>query len=117
MFINKFTLIYPVIAMVSWSRAFFLALKALVYAILWYILGFILIGAGVSLSGFRLTPLTPYGIRRPSFSSGFTAIIGIILIIIGTIIIIFGTTASLIKVAVDEAEPRRPPYAPPLPRY
>jgi len=103
--------------MVSWGRAFFLALKALVYAILWYILGFIFIGAGVFLSRFSLIPLTPYGIRRPSFPSDFTVIVGIILIIIGTIIIIFGATASLIKVAVDEAESRRPPYAPPPPRY
>jgi len=103
--------------MVSWGRAFFLALKAFIYAILWYIIGGILIFSGMYLAGLSF-PFSPTGFGSvPNLSFSVTSILGIILMIIGMIIIIFGATASLIKVAVDEIEKRRPSYQPPPPPY
>ncbi len=101
--------------MVSWSRAFFLALKALIYAILWYIIGGILIFSGAWLAGLTI-PLTP-GMTTPRISYGVMSIIGIILVLIGAITMMFGALASVIKVIADEVVSQRRSYQPPPPPY
>lgn len=90
--------------MVSWSRSFILAIKAVIYAVLWYVVGgivFILgmFTAGVGFMYIGAKPQLP-------FISG-TGILGMILMLVGLVIMFLGTTASVIKVAVDEAEKLR----------
>ncbi|RLF06169.1 MAG: hypothetical protein DRK00_02415 [Thermoprotei archaeon] len=88
--------------MISWSRAFLLALKVVVYSILWVIVGTALIVVGTIFAGVPLAPQGIWGAYPPPIT-GVKALVGLVLVILGLFILAFGTLASIIKVAVDEA--------------
>jgi len=111
--------------MISWGRAFVLALKAVVYSILWYIIGGILLFVGASLMGMAYVPFL-YNISEGL--GGLAFIAGGITIIASLIIMSLGSIASLIKVSVDElgrigyyqstmTAPPAPQYLPPPQEY
>jgi hypothetical protein len=81
--------------MVSWSRAFRGAAGIVGFSIIWWIIGSLLIGAGLFVSG--------WGFTAGFFGSNtgtalFGMVIGVILIIIGSVIGILGTMAAFLKV-------------------
>jgi len=88
--------------MIPWSRAFLLALKAIVYSILWIIVGTALIVVGLIFMGVPLSPQGMWGARLLAVS-GIKALVGFALAVLGMFILAFGSLASVIKVAVDEA--------------
>lgn len=88
--------------MIPWSRAFLLALKAVVYSVLWVIVGSSLIVLGLTLMGVPLTPQGMWGAGKLAIS-GARALAGLALMVMGLFILAFGSLASVIKVSVDEA--------------
>ncbi|MCD6457446.1 MAG: hypothetical protein J7K82_01220 [Thermoproteales archaeon] len=85
--------------MVSWGRSFLLAVKVILFSIIWYIIGGIIIGVGVLLSGASL----PRSLSDISAINIAGSIVALIVSAIGGIIIGLGATASLIKVTIDES--------------
>ncbi|MBS7649226.1 hypothetical protein KEJ17_06275 [Candidatus Bathyarchaeota archaeon] len=79
----------------SWGKAFGYALRYIAFVILWYIIGGLIMVAGVAmmLSAVSLGP--PY--YMPTFNPG-AVIGGIIVIIIGLIITILGSMAAYFKI-------------------
>ncbi|MBU7042297.1 MAG: hypothetical protein HXS47_01805 [Theionarchaea archaeon] len=79
--------------MVSWSRAFRGAAGIVLYSIIWWIIGSLLIGAGFFISG--------WGFSTGFYGSGAALISmlgGVILIFIGSVIGILGTMAAFLKI-------------------
>ncbi|RLE92483.1 MAG: hypothetical protein DRN04_10130 [Thermoprotei archaeon] len=111
--------------MISWGRAFVLAIKAIVYSILWYIVGGVLLFIGVGLMG---TAYVPFLYNIAEGLGGLAFIVGVITVIVSLIIMGLGSIASLIKVSVDELgrigyyqtttmSPPAPQYLPPPQEY
>lgn len=87
--------------MVSWGRAFKAALVLLAFAILWGIIGGVIIFAGIFFGSLGVISFSPH---PPYFSINWGAI-GIVFIIwiIGALIAFLGTWASAFKIATDLA--------------
>ncbi|MGC1121422.1 MAG: hypothetical protein WBA22_10050 [Candidatus Methanofastidiosia archaeon] len=77
--------------MVSWGRAFKGAAGIVGFSIIWWIIGGILVGAGMFVAGF--------GFSFSSVGASFFGIIlGAVLIFVGSVIGMLGTIASFLKV-------------------
>jgi len=86
--------------MVSWGRAFRAAGAWLIYSIVWFVTGLVLIFVGLSLLSLPFfTP--PFGgppIAPNSPLSTPSPVLGIVLIVVGAVIVSLGSIAALIKV-------------------
>lgn len=78
----------------SWGKAFGYALRYILYAILWIIIGGLIMGAGIGMMMASMRP-GPWGI--PTYEPG-ASIVGVVFIIIGLIIIYLGTMAAYFKI-------------------
>jgi hypothetical protein len=78
--------------MVSWGRAFRGAAGIVGFAIIWWIVGLIIIVAGVIVSGMG------FSLSYPTSTSLVGMLVGAILILIGYIIGILGTLAAFLKI-------------------
>ena len=78
----------------SWGKAFGYALRYILYAILWIIIGGLIMGAGI---GMMMTSMRPGPFGIPAFEPG-ASIVGVIVMIIGLIIIYLGTMAAYFKI-------------------
>ena len=83
--------------MVSWREAFGAAIKIVVYSVIWWIIGAVLIlvgmGMGLTTEYYFGDNLGEYGSRSP--------IMSFIVVGIGILIILFGSAASFLKVQSD----------------
>lgn len=79
--------------MVSWGRAFKGAAGIVGFAIIWWFVGGLIMGAGLLLSGM--------GFGTFSFSTAaslMSLVLGVILMLIGSIVGILGTLAAFVKI-------------------
>ncbi len=78
--------------MVSWGRAFRGAAGVLGFAIVWWIIGLLIIGAGVFVLGWG------FNLSFPTSSSLARMFLGAVLIFLGYIVGILGTLAAFLKI-------------------
>lgn len=78
--------------MVNWGRAFRGAAGVLGFAIVWWIIGVLIIGAGVYVLGWG------FSLSFPAVSSLTRMFLGAVLIFLGCIVGILGTLAALLKI-------------------
>ncbi|RLE60454.1 MAG: hypothetical protein DRJ32_02880 [Thermoprotei archaeon] len=89
--------------MAGWGRSFWLAIKVIVFSILWSIIGGIIFYVGLLLGGSSLiTYLITMDFTSLSELNLASIIVGVILVAIGLFIISLGSLASVIKVTSDE---------------
>ncbi len=87
--------------MVSWEKSFAAAFKVIVYSLLWWVAGVIIILIGLGMMGtvIILDVLTTGKI--PNFTNILAVLIGFIVMAIGYIIALVGTLASFMKVFTE----------------